>query len=209
MPAYFNKTHAICLGIIILNVVAASFGQTEWVSYGMHQVSTALGVALIAYFAYRAKASNLSVVLATGFILIHILGAKYLYSYVPYNEWILSLTGWDFNATFGFERNMYDRLVHFSYGLLLFPFFIEVFRVYFPNASFTKLAFLAILFNCTGSMIYELIEWGIAMTMSPEEAENYNGQQGDMWDAHKDMAIALLGGVMTWIALALGHKGKS
>lgn len=35
-----------------------------------------------------------------------------------------------------------------------------------------------------------------AIGLSPEDAENYNGQQGDMWDAHKDMALALIGAMM-------------
>ena len=29
--------------------------------------------------------------------------------------------------------------------------------------------------------------------MSSDVADNYNGQQGDMWDAQKDMAMALVG----------------
>ena len=29
--------------------------------------------------------------------------------------------------------------------------------------------------------------------MTSEEADYYNGQQGDMWDAQKDMALAMLG----------------
>ena len=49
------------------------------------------------------------------------------------------------------------------------------------------------------SMFYELIEWVIAIDMSPKDAENYNGQQGDVWDAHKDMAISTLGSVVAWI----------
>ena len=45
----------------------------------------------------------------------------------------------------------------------------------------------------TGSMIYELFEWLLTMVMSSDVADNYNGQQGDMWDAQKDMAMALVG----------------
>ena len=35
----------------------------------------------------------------------------------------------------------------------------------------------------TGSMIYELFEWTLTIVMTSEEADFYNGQQGDMWDA--------------------------
>ena len=52
------------------------------------------------------------------------------------------------------------------------------------------------------SLLYELFEWGIATTLSPDAAEAYNGQQGDVWDAHKDMALALAGGIIAAIFYA-------
>lgn len=52
---------------------------------------------------------------------------------------------------------------------------------------------MAWLFIQTGSMIYELFEWLLTVVMTSEEADYYNGQQGDMWDAQKDMALAMLG----------------
>lgn len=53
----------------------------------------------------------------------------------------------------------------------------------------------------TGSMIYELFEWLLTIVMTTEAANNYNGQQGDMWDAQKDMALALLGSTITAIGI--------
>ena len=47
------------------------------------------------------------------------------------------------------------------------------------------------------SLVYEWIEWWIAMGLSPEDAENYNGQQGDIWDAQKDMFMATLGAILS------------
>ena len=53
--------------------------------------------------------------------------------------------------------------------------------------------FMAWLIIQTGSMVYELFEWLLTIVMSPELADNYNGQQGDIWDAQKDMVLAMLG----------------
>ena len=39
----------------------------------------------------------------------------------------------------------------------------------------------------TFSMVYELFEWGLTLVMTANVAENYNGQQGEIKDAHKDM----------------------
>jgi putative membrane protein len=51
------------------------------------------------------------------------------------------------------------------------------------------------------SLLYELFEWVLALVLSPQSAEAYNGQQGDMFDAQKDMALAMLGGILALPAL--------
>lgn len=59
-------------------------------------------------------------------------------------------------------------------------------------------------------MLYEWLEWLIAIGLSPEEAENYNGQQGDMWDAHKDILLATIGAIFTGSIMLLqkAHRSK-
>jgi putative membrane protein len=59
------------------------------------------------------------------------------------------------------------------------------------------------------SMIYELIEWGVAIALAPGAAEQYNGQQGDMWDAHKDMALASLGAVVAMGVVMVWERMRS
>lgn len=44
--------------------------------------------------------------------------------------------------------------------------------------------------------LYEMFEWTLTIGLSPEAADRYNGQQGDMFDAPKDMALALLGSLV-------------
>ena len=59
--------------------------------------------------------SNLSYALFSVFISLHLCGAHYTYAETPFGFW---LQEW-----FGFERNHYDRIVHFGFGLLLaYPF---------------------------------------------------------------------------------------
>ena len=55
---------------------------------------------------------------------------------------------------------------------------------------------IALMLIMCSSLIYEWAEWAIAITMSPEQAEAYNGQQGDVWDAHMDMLLATLGATL-------------
>ena len=42
-------------------------------------------------------------------------------------------------------------------------------------------------------MLFELFEWAAAETFGGELGIAYLGTQGDVWDAHKDMALASLG----------------
>lgn len=177
-------------------MVLASIEPLAWSSYLLHQLGTLLFLALM-FAAYRYwRVSTRAYMLAALFLIIHIVGARYLYSYVPYDDWIQSLFGIRLNDLFGWQRNMYDRLVHFSYGLLLFAMMIEISRTLFGIRSIKRLIVIALMINMSSSMLYELLEWAIASTLSPDAAEAYNGQQGDMWDAHKDMALALIGGLI-------------
>lgn len=52
----------------------------------------------------------------------------------------------------------------------------------------------------------QLIKWVFATYMSAKDAENYNGQQGDIWDAHKDMAVATLGAIIAWLMAVVKRK---
>ena len=125
------------------------------------------------------------------FTILHVIGARYIYSYVPYKEFAVSVGIVD-SGFFQDPRNHYDRLVHFSFGVFLFPYLVFVCKKCFKQQRFIAV-FMAWLMIQTGSMIYELFEWLLTIVMSSDAADSYNGQQGDMWDAQKDMALALLG----------------
>ncbi len=50
------------------------------------------------------------------------------------------------------------------------------------------------------SMTYELIEWGAAVFLGGELGMAYLGTQGDVWDGHKDMALASPGALISMTA---------
>jgi Predicted membrane protein (DUF2238) len=59
------------------------------------------------------------------------------------------------------------------------------------------------------SMLYELVEWGLSMALAGPDADAYNGQQGDMWDAQKDMFFALLGATLALVILFLTRRRRA
>lgn len=140
------------------------------------------------------KLSDTSYTLITIFMCLHVIGSHYTYSEVPFGD---TLKVW-FNA----DRNMYDRLVHFSFGLLLAYPIREVFVRIAKTKGFWGYYFpldLVLAFSCT----YELIEWWSARNVSPEAGLAFLGSQGDIWDAQKDMGLAGLGALITMVIVFL------
>lgn len=158
-------------------------------------------VALLWSVRHVFRFSNASILLIIAFLALHTVGSHYTYSDVPYDQWWQALTGHTLNSVFGWQRNHYDRLVHFSYGLLLaYPireFFLRVVEVRGFWAYFLPLDF-----TLSTSAIYELIEWGAAMTFGSDLGMHYLGTQGDVWDAQKDMAMAGLGALLAMLFTA-------
>ena len=193
MENQFRIQHYCALGLVILAMLAASIQPLEFESYLLHQAGTVFMLAALLIAFKKVGLSFSSFVLYLIFLLIHIVGAHYLYSYVPYNDWILHSFGFNLDQSMGWSRNMYDRFVHLAYGILLYPVLLRLFEIWFPKNKPIVLYLLVIQFIMASSLFYEWIEWWIAIGLSPEEAENYNGQQGDIWDAHMDMLLATIG----------------
>lgn len=196
MENQFRIQHYCALGLVILAMLAASIQPLEFESYLLHQAGTVFMLTALLIAFKKVGLNFSSFVLYLIFLLIHIVGAHYLYSYVPYNDWILHSLGFNLDQSMGWSRNMYDRFVHLAYGILPYPVLLRLFEVWFPKNKPIVLYLLVIQFVMASSLIYEWVEWLIALGLSPEDAENYNGQQGDIWDAHMDMLLATIGAIL-------------
>jgi putative membrane protein len=58
-------------------------------------------------------------------------------------------------------------------------------------------------------MLFELFEWAAAILFGGELGAAYLGTQGDIWDAHADMALASLGALIAMVIVALINKTKN
>ncbi len=161
-------------------------------------------IALIALtLAVRCRwLSTTALVCIVLFLWLHILGARYIYSYVPYDEWFDSVVGLSPTRQFGWRRNHYDRFVHLCFGALAVPPVCEIAQR-FGGLRRTWAIVFAVSFTACLSSLYEIAEWIVAIVLSPEDAEAYNGQQGDMWDAQKDMALAAGSSLLVTILMVL------
>lgn len=154
------------------------------------------GVAVLVATHRALPLSRISYTLIFAFLCLHSIGAHYTYSLVPYDEWWKAATGHTLSSVTGWERNHFDRLVHFLYGLLLAYPVREVFLRVAEVRGFWGYYLPADVVMAT-SMVYELIEWGAAEFFGGELGVAYLGTQGDPWDAQKDMALACLGAILS------------
>ncbi|MCD0502692.1 DUF2238 domain-containing protein [Bordetella petrii] len=152
--------------------------------------------------------SRVSYTLIFLFLCLHAVGAHYTYSNVPYDDWWRALAGHGLNEALGWQRNHFDRLVHFSYGLLLAYPIREIFlRVVEVRGFWGYLLPLDVALST--SALYELIEWGAATMFGGDLGAAYLGTQGDIWDAHKDMALAGLGACLAMLITAVANRGTN
>lgn len=149
----------------------------------------AIGLVIVLVATYRwFPLSDVSYIFLTVFMTLHAIGAHYTYSKVPLGFW---MQDW-----WGFERNHFDRIAHFSFGLLLAYPLRELFlrRV---NVRGFWAYYLPISGILALSGFFEIIESWVALLVSPELGEAYLGTQGDEWDAQKDMTVAVIGAFFT------------
>jgi putative membrane protein len=157
--------------------------------------ATAFAFLAVLALTYRVlPLSQLSYLLIFVYLSIHEWGAHYKYSDVPLGEWM--------KPWLHTNRNMYDRVAHFSFGLLCSYPLQEMFmrKAGVKGRWRYVLPVEAIL---SFSAIYEMMEAGAAMVLSPERGEEFVGMQGDMWDSQEDMFMAGIGSVVGVIVLAV------
>lgn len=121
---------------------------------------------------------------------------------MPYDEWWQTLSGMTLNSWLGFEGNHFDRLAHFSYGLLIAYPIREVFLRFVRVRGFWGY-FLPLDFTMSTSAFYEILEWATAAIVGSTASNDFLGSQGDIWDAQKDMALASLGALIAMTTIAL------
>lgn len=136
------------------------------------------------------------------FLCLHAVGAHFTYAEVPYDVWAQKLTGQTVSSLLHWDRNHFDRLVHFAYGALVAPAAREIHARHVAASEF-MLNLIAVQFIVATSTVYELIEWGAVLVVDQDLGMAYLGIQGDVWDAHKDVLLAAVGAIASVLAVSV------
>jgi putative membrane protein len=145
-----------------------------------------VATAVITYRRYPL--SQKSYLLLITFLILHLYGARYTYESNPLGHWLQHLSGG--------SRNSYDRIVHFSFGLLWTYALLEIILKYI-KLDYNLSAILSFACISTLAAFYEIIEWVIGGIFFPEQGTEFLGMQGDQWDTQKDMLLALAGSLIS------------
>lgn len=190
-----NAVQRPLIGVLLILLLAAQIDQPYPEVALLQHIPTMLLIVASPVLLRRWPLSTSALACIVAFLALHTLGGRYAYSNVPYDDWAQALTGSTLSEALGWTRNHYDRLVHFAFGALSVIPVAEIARRWGGlgprGAMLTVLAWVLAI-----SCLYEIFEWLLTIVAAGETADRYNGQQGDLWDAQKDMALATLGAVL-------------
>jgi len=196
-PAPASQRFAASLLAVFL-LLTAGLGirpasRSDWL---LENLIVLLALPALIYGAWHLRISRLAYAGVFLFFCLHEVGAHYTYSLVPYDSIFRPVFGHGLNELLGWERNHFDRLVHFLYGFLVMPYTLDLFA---ERAAPQRLwRFLMPVFFIMGhSALYELLEWGAALVFGGDLGQAFLGTQGDIWDAQKDTALATLGACLS------------
>jgi putative membrane protein len=188
------------LWLVVLWLITAiePFNRRDWF---LENLLVFIYCSLLVVTYRRFVFSNLSYLLFTIFMSLHLVGAHYTYAEMPFGFWL--------QEVLDASRNHYDRIVHFAYGLLIaYPFREILIRAAGVRIGWSY--FLPVVTVLAFSAFYEFLEAAVAAIVSPELGNAYLGTQGDVWDAEKDTFLAFIGAIITMVIVWLyNHRSPA
>lgn len=142
-------------------------------------------VAILLLYKYKIKFSRTALGFMFVLIYLHTIGGHYTFALVPF-DW--------FSNLFGFSRNHFDRIAHFTVGFYAFGIAEWLWTKKMVTSKFLLFTY-PVFVIATIAMTYELVEWIYAAKVPVADAMAYLGSQGDIWDAQKDMLADTLGAI--------------
>lgn len=185
-----HKFPLILFGLYLALFTVCAFAPYDRQTWLVENETIWIIVGVLAILYWRGiRFSNTAYALMSVLIFLHTIGGHYTFERVPF-DW--------FSDLFGFERNHYDRIAHFSVGFYAYAIAEWLYLKRLVANRFLLFTY-PVFVIATIAMSYELVEWIYAAGYGGEQAANYLGSQGDIWDAQKDMLADTLGAIVGMI----------
>ena len=174
------------LALYLCAFTLLSIGPYDRAVWWAENIPVMLVVGMLIFLSTKYRFSNTSYALMSVFIFLHTVGGHYTFERVPFDM---------VSDLFGFERNHFDRVAHFSVGFYAYA-IAEVLTVKRLVRSRWIVSLFPIFAIVTVAGVYEIIEWQYAIYADPEAGIAMLGSQGDIWDAQKDILADTLGSLL-------------
>lgn len=199
-----RRTFLALLALYALWLASLAVAPWDRQAWAIQNSALLAGVAALVVARRWIAFSRVSYVMIFAFLALAAVGAHYTYARTPYDAWFAAVTGRSFDALVGWERNNFDRVVHFAYGFLIAYPVRELFLRVADVRGFWGYA-LPLDVVMSTSMLWELAEWATATAFAGGD-QRFIGTQGDVWDTHKDMALATLGALLAMLVTAAVNR---
>ena len=184
----------LAIYIVLFSILAISpYDRAVWWAENIPVMLIVLALVLTYK---RFQFSNTAYSLMSIFLILHTIGGHYTFALVPF-DWFTNL--------FGFERNHYDRIAHFSVGFYAYAMAEFMLKTKAVNKKWV-LYLTPIFFIMAIAGAYEVIEWWYAVSADPNAGIAVLGSQGDIWDAQKDILMDTLGALTSMIFFWVKNK---
>ena len=182
-------------GLVLALCAISPYDRSVWWA---ENIPAMIVVVVLALISRRYRFSNTSYVLMTVFIILHTIGGHYTFERVPFEL---------VSEFFGFERNHYDRVAHFSVGFYAYPIAEYLLRRRLVRSRWI-IALFPVFAIATVAGIYEIFEWQYALNSDPAAGIAVLGSQGDIWDAQKDILADTLAALLVIGLFFLQHQAE-
>jgi putative membrane protein len=180
------RKYWILIVIFFSGLVFSGINPHDYFTWILEIFPAILGFIVLVFTFRQFKFSYLTYVLILLHCYILFVGGHYTYAEVPFFDWI--------KEVFHQSRNNYDKVGHFAQGFVPAMIIRELFiRLKVVKIGFW-LSFLTICVCITISVLYEFLEWFVAI-ISGQSADSFLGTQGYIWDTQSDMLYAAIGAV--------------
>ena len=187
--------HLLLAGYLLLFALLAirPYDRSVWLAENLPiMLIVALLVVSRRWFAFSPTAYLMMAFL----VVLHTIGGHFTFERVPF-DWVT-----DF---FGFSRNHYDRMAHFTVGFYAYPLAELMLRKRLVASRFVLFMF-PICFILAVAGAYEIFEWLYAVSADPSAGAAVLGSQGDTWDAQKDILADGLGSIAAMLIFYAIHR---
>lgn len=195
-----NGFFHLMITLYVVIFIVLSLKPVDKFQWWLESIVPIIVVISLAVLYKKIRLTNFSYVCIFFWLILHAIGSHYTYSLCPVGDWLKEIIT--------VERNNYDRLASFAFGLLIYFPVIEVLRNKL-RFRYYQVCVLASITMLSISAINEIVQCFFSMILSKQQAEIFLGLQGDKFDCQKDMAMVLVGALIAMAVCFLSRYIKT